>query len=159
MVSRCLAAVLDWSLPEIFWTVFHGRRSRSALCGMPHKADYAGSPVMPALAAGDLTGRRGEGGGDGIILCLLPVVTITSGRAIIVVSAVPSYCQRGWWGNVRPGPQGDRGGTAGAVRGRVRGLAGRTGVHVRDRARLSALARVAERLARGPCTGWPCPDR
>src|ERR1035441_3715767 len=41
----------------------------------------------------------------------------------------------------------------------VRGLASRTGVHVRDRARLSALARVAERLARGPCTGWPCPDR
>ena len=48
MVSRCLVAVLDWSLPEISWTVFHGRRSRSALCGMPHNADYAGFRVMPA---------------------------------------------------------------------------------------------------------------
>jgi hypothetical protein len=47
MVSRCLVAVLDWSLPEIFWTVFHGRRSRSALCGVPHNFLYAvkGGPL------------------------------------------------------------------------------------------------------------------
>src|ERR1039457_3405480 len=78
-------------------------------------------------------------------------------RVIIVVSAVPSYCQGGWWGDVRPGPRGDGGGAASAVRGRVRGLASRTGVHVRDRARLSALARGAERLAPRPVPGWALP--
>src|ERR1035438_5271623 len=28
MVSRCSVDVLDWSRPEIFWTVFHGRGPR-----------------------------------------------------------------------------------------------------------------------------------
>ncbi len=34
------------SRPEIFCWVFAGRRSRSALCGYPHKADYAEFGVM-----------------------------------------------------------------------------------------------------------------
>jgi len=39
-------AVSERSRTEIFCWVFDGRRSRSALCGMPHKADYAATGVM-----------------------------------------------------------------------------------------------------------------